>query len=157
MSLDFKVLEGIDSDTIFDLFLKHNITPETSVKFVTEYLKTIDVSKMAIKFAVLFKGVDYKAIILLLEKDIDYFVKKEDVARASCLINLLNKKSKDKDFIIKEVKNIKWDIVDVIYITPLGIVALMDKRFKDIRTSKVEALFNKIVLSCVYSTEMSQI
>lgn len=137
--IDFSKIKNLNpnDDTIFKLLSKYNVDIDNCLEFVKNYihdnytpLRKSD-NKQAINAILLFNVNVIKKIIKKLEEQKDYFH--------------INNNLKTSD-----------NLSETIYITPSGVIRLMENDCKKFQSKNLKELYYKIIILCLYEINMKE-
>jgi hypothetical protein len=157
MAFQFKNIEKLSEDEVFNLLLKYKVSKNTSIEFVKNYLSTIDESKERIQMTKIYKETDVVDIIEDLTENIDYVIRKKEVFKKDDMRQILKscielKMTKEEMF--TKIKNVNVQEKNVNFITPIGVVKIMSEdKFKDIRNKELKNTFVKMSMVIAYTKE----
>jgi len=157
MAFNFSKIKHLktNSDMIFNLLLKYNINNTNSRDFVKDYLKVNSVNNtQGIKVTKLFKSDVIPFILEKLQKDKDYVKKMEEVVDKSLLKNIILQNRGDIATTFDIFSKMEKKMKEFIYITPCGIIRLMDDDFKEFESSDLKALYYNVMVMCAYEIDM---
>ena len=157
MAFQFKNIEKLSEDDVFNLLLKYKVSKNTSIEFVKNYLSTIDESKERIQMTKIYKDTDVVDIIEDLTENIDYVIRKTEVFKKDDMQKILKsfiglKMTKEEMF--TKMKTVNVQEKNVNFITPIGVVKIMSEdKFKDIRNKELKNTFLKMSMVIAYTKE----
>jgi hypothetical protein len=134
-----------NEDAIFNLFIQYNITDENSVEFVKKYLngKKAEFSP-GTTFSKVVDPLIIPVLIEKLEEKTDFFRRNEQIVDKDLLKKLLTDNNNISTF-LDDFSKMEKNIEEIIYITPHGIVKLMEDDYKEL----VKPMFYNILLLCL--------
>lgn len=160
MDFNFEKIKNLQNneDAIFNLFLKYKINSNNYLDFVKEFLSKNNVifCTNGVSANLIYPYQQVGQLEEKLEEGIEYIRKMEKSITKKYLNQLLiDVKSKDDMMkIFTEFQNAEEK--ECIYITPLGIVKLMDDSFKEFHNKDLNVLFYQIILLCVYEKNIQE-
>lgn len=160
MDFNFEKIKNLknNEDAIFNLFLKYKINSNNYLDFVKEFLSKNNVifCTNGVSANLIYPYQQVGQLEEKLEEGIEY-IRKMEKSITKKYLNQLLKDVKSKDDMMKiftEFQNAEEK--ECIYITPLGVVKLMDDSFKEFHNKDLNVLFYQIILLCVYEKNIQE-
>ena len=155
--MDFSKINKLknNDEMIFNLLFKYHIDIDNSIEFVKNYLNKHPqtYNTKGVKADKLFDKNNIDKVIKNLTENIDYVINTESVIDKNVLKTTLTTNKIDFMTAFNQFKKLRYNH-NIIYITPYGIVKLMDK-FKEYHSQDLDALYYNILLLCLYELDMT--
>jgi hypothetical protein len=154
MSFNFENIKNLqkNEDAIFNLFLKYKITSDNSFDFVKNFLSENNLlaGSTGVSATMIYSKQQVVQLVEKLKEGNEYVRKMEKSITKDYLKQLL-KDVKSKDDMINIITVFQnSEEKEHIYITPLGVVKLIDDDYKEFHNKDLKALFYQIMLLCAY-------
>ena len=158
MTFNFSKIKNLKENMIFNLFLKYDINDTNALQFVKEYLKVniIEDNSVCVKATKLFP---IDAIPIVLEKlqedkDCYYYKKMEVVVNKTSLKDILLQNRGNLVKALDGFDKLEKKMEEVVYITPRGVVRMMENDCTNFMSPDLKTLFYNVLLLCVYEIDM---
>lgn len=160
MVFDFSKIKHIrkSEDMIFNVFAKYGINDNTSLKFVQDYLDEFPVhdNSSFISATKLFKTTDLPEVLALLTEEKHYVRKMEESMDKAAMKKILLDHPGDLSGALTAIAKMEKKMGEFVYLTPYGVVRLMENDCKDFETSDLKVLFYNVLLLCAYEKNMKE-
>ena len=154
-----KYLKSSD-DMIFNLLLKFGITDSNSLEYVKDYLtkNPILTSKdtRGIKATKLYSPDVVEEVLGKLEEKKEYVCKEEKVIQKANLGKILKDNKDDLVSILEAFSKLEPTLENIVYITPMGVVRLMEKDCSEFHNPNLNALYYNVMLLCLYTADQAE-
>tara|TARA_B110000908_G_C10193256_1_gene421601 strand:- start:570 stop:1073 length:504 start_codon:yes stop_codon:yes gene_type:complete len=156
MSFNFSKIKNLSkcNDMLFNVMLKYKVSDGNSLDFVKDYMtkNTPHNDTMGVKATKLFTPEVVSKIVEILKEKKDYYRKTENVVDKAAMKQILLDNRGDLATAFRKFNEMKT-MEEIIYITPVGVVSLMDEDCKEFLTDELKALYYNVMLLCLYETD----
>ena len=158
MVLEFSKIKHMrkSGDMIFNAFAKYGINNDTSLKFVQDYLGEFPVHDTFISATKFFKTKDLPEVLAFLTEEKHYVRKMEEGIDKASMKKILLDHSGDLAGAFTSIAKMEKKMSEFVYLTPYGVVRLMEDDCKGFETPDLKELFYNVLLLCVYEKNMKE-
>ena len=147
------------SDDIFNLLLKFGITDSNSLEYVKDYLAKNPIftseDTQGIKATKLYSPDVVEEVLGKLEEKKEYVRKEEKVIQKANLGKILKDAKGDLASILEAFSKLEPTLENIVYITPMGVVRLMEKDCSEFHNPNLNALYYNVMLLCLYTADQA--
>lgn len=140
-------------DMIFKLLLKFGINDSNSLEYVKDYLAKNHIftgSTQVIKATKLYSPDVVDEVLGKLEEKKEYVCKEEKMIQKANLGKIMKGDLASR---IDAFSKLEPTLENIVYITPMGVVRLMEKDCSEFHNPDLNALYYNVMLLCLYTAD----